>query len=97
MDNPKVGIVMGSDSDWPKINKTAAALEEFGVGYEVSVMSAHRTPHVVAEYATTAEERGLKVIIARRGGRRLIWPVSSPRILHCRHWFAGADCRTRRP
>ncbi len=64
----RVGIVMGSDSDWPKIKKAAAALEEFGVGYEVRVMSAHRTPHVVAEYASTAIDRGLQVIIAAAGG-----------------------------
>lgn len=65
---PRVGIVMGSDSDWPKINKAAAALSEFGVGYEVRVMSAHRTPHIVSEYATTARDRGLQVIIAAAGG-----------------------------
>lgn len=59
---------MGSDSDWPKINKVAMALEEFGVPYEVNVMSAHRTPHVVGEYATSAMDRGLKVIIAAAGG-----------------------------
>ncbi|PQO47589.1 5-(carboxyamino)imidazole ribonucleotide mutase [Blastopirellula marina] len=64
----KVGILMGSDSDWPKINGVAKALDEFGVGYEVHVMSAHRTPHIVGEYATTAVERGLKVIIAAAGG-----------------------------
>ncbi|MGI9519054.1 MAG: 5-(carboxyamino)imidazole ribonucleotide mutase [Pirellulaceae bacterium] len=63
-----VGIVMGSDSDWPKINAVAKALDEFGVDYEAHVMSAHRTPHVVAEYATSARERGLKVIIAAAGG-----------------------------
>ena len=68
MSTPKVGIVMGSDSDWPKINKVAAALEEFGVEFEVNVMSAHRTPHVVGEYATSAIDRGLKVIIAAAGG-----------------------------
>ena len=67
-DNPTVGIVMGSDSDWPKINKVADALSEFGVIYEVRVMSAHRTPHVVSDYATTARERGLQVIIAAAGG-----------------------------
>ena len=66
--SPRVGIIMGSDSDWPKINKAAAALKEFGVAYEVRVMSAHRTPHVVAEYATTAIDRGLQVIIAAAGG-----------------------------
>lgn len=59
---------MGSDSDWPKIKKVAAALEEFGVEFEVNVMSAHRTPHAVAEYATSAEERGIEVIIAAAGG-----------------------------
>lgn len=65
---PRVGIVMGSDSDWPKINKAAAALEEFGVPYEARVMSAHRTPDVVAQYAATAIQRGLRVIIAAAGG-----------------------------
>ena len=68
MSKPQVGILMGSDSDWPKIKKCAAALDEFLVAYEVNVMSAHRTPHAVAEYATTAESRGLKVIIAAAGG-----------------------------
>ncbi len=66
--SPKVGIIMGSDSDWPKIKKAAAALDEFGVGYEVRVMSAHRTPDAVSEYAQTAIDRGLKVIIAAAGG-----------------------------
>ena len=65
---PKVGIVMGSDSDRPKINKAAAALAEFDIPYEVRVMSAHRTPHVVGEYAESAIDRGLKVIIAAAGG-----------------------------
>ena len=64
----QVGIIMGSDSDWPKIKKAAAALDEFGVGYEVRVMSAHRTPDAVSEYAQTAIDRGLKVIIAAAGG-----------------------------
>ena len=65
---PLVGIVMGSDSDWPKIKAAAAALDEFGVPYEVRVMSAHRTPEVVQQYATTAIARGLKVIVAAAGG-----------------------------
>ena len=67
-ENPKVGIVMGSENDWPKIKKAGAALDEFGVAYEVHVMSAHRTPHVVAEYAESARQRGLGVIIAAAGG-----------------------------
>lgn len=64
----QVGILMGSDSDWPKINAVAAALDEFGVEYEVRVMSAHRTPEVVSEYATSARSRGLRVVIAAAGG-----------------------------
>jgi len=64
----RVGILMGSDSDWPKIKKAAAALDEFGVGYEVRVMSAHRTPGDVMEYAEAAEDRGLQVIICAAGG-----------------------------
>jgi len=64
----RVGIVMGSDSDWPKINAVAKALDEFDIGYEVRVMSAHRTPHIVSEYAMSARDRGLEVIIAAAGG-----------------------------
>ena len=66
--SPRVGIVMGSDSDWPKIKSAAAALDQFGVAYEIRVMSAHRTPEVVCQYARTALERGLGVIIAAAGG-----------------------------
>ncbi len=66
--SPLVGILMGSDSDWPKIQAAAAALEEFGVAYEAHVMSAHRTPDLVRQYASTALERGLKVILAAAGG-----------------------------
>ncbi len=68
MSQPKVAIVMGSDSDWPKIKAAAAALHEFSVSYEVHVMSAHRTPHAVAEFASAAQQRGLQVIIAAAGG-----------------------------
>ena len=64
----QVGILMGSDSDWLKIEAVGKALDEFGVGWEARVMSAHRTPHAVAEYAASAVERGLKVIIAAAGG-----------------------------
>ncbi|MFW6125116.1 MAG: AIR carboxylase family protein, partial [Pirellulales bacterium] len=65
---PRVGIVMGSDSDWPKVAAAAEALDGFGVPYEARVMSAHRAPQLVHEYATTAVARGLKVIIAAAGG-----------------------------
>ena len=64
----RVGIVMGSDSDWDKINSVAKALDEFNVGYEIHVMSAHRTPDKVLAYASSAKERGLGVIIAAAGG-----------------------------
>ena len=66
--SPAVAILMGSDSDWPKIKAAAAALDEFAVPYEVRVMSAHRTPEVVRQFATMAAARGLKVIIAAAGG-----------------------------
>ncbi len=59
---------MGSDSDWPKIKSVAAALDEFGIAYEAQVMSAHRTPERVRQYATMAAARGLRVIIAAAGG-----------------------------
>lgn len=59
---------MGSDSDWEKINAVVKALEEFNVGYEVHVMSAHRTPDKVLEYAATAKKRGLGVVVAAAGG-----------------------------
>ena len=68
MANIQVGIVMGSDSDWPLVQKARQTLDKFGVGYETRVISAHRTPEVAIEYSKTAEERGLKVIIAAAGG-----------------------------
>ena len=67
MENPVVGIVMGSDSDLPVMSKAAAILEEFGVPYEMRVISAHREPDVFFDYAKGAEKRGLKVIIAGAG------------------------------
>ena len=68
MDKPLVGIVMGSDSDWPLVQKACETLDGFGVPYETRVISAHRTPEVAIDYSKTAEERGLKVIIAAAGG-----------------------------
>ena len=64
---PKVGIVMGSDSDMPVMAKAADVLEELGIPYEITVISAHREPDVFFEYAKTAEEKGFKVIIAGAG------------------------------
>lgn len=63
-----VGIIMGSDSDWPTMKAAADVCKEFGVANEVHVMSAHRTPDDVAEFARKAHERGMKVIIAGAGG-----------------------------
>jgi 5-(carboxyamino)imidazole ribonucleotide mutase len=65
---PLVGVIMGSDSDWPVMKAAAEALAEFEVPYEVSVVSAHRTPDRMISYARTAADRGLRVIIAGAGG-----------------------------
>ena len=64
----KVGIIMGSKSDWPTMKNAADMLDKFGIVYETTVVSAHRTPHLLAEYAGNAASRGLKVIIAGAGG-----------------------------
>ena len=63
-----VGVIMGSKSDWPTMKHATEILEKLGVSYEVKVVSAHRTPDLMFEYAETAEERGLEVIIAGAGG-----------------------------
>jgi 5-(carboxyamino)imidazole ribonucleotide mutase len=65
---PLVGIIMGSDSDLEVMKEAANILEEFGISYEIKIVSAHRTPDFMAEYGKTALERGLKVIIAGAGG-----------------------------
>ncbi len=65
---PVVGILMGSDSDWPTMKGAADACAEFGLDCEVKVISAHRTPDDLAQYARSAHERGLRVIIAGAGG-----------------------------
>ena len=66
--NPIVGVVMGSDSDWPTMQAAAVILKEFGVPFEARVVSAHRTPDLLFDYAAMAGERGLKAIIAGAGG-----------------------------
>ena len=68
MANSAVGIVMGSASDWETMKAAAKTLDEFGVPYEAKAMSAHRTPHAVAEWATNAQKNGMKAIIAAAGG-----------------------------
>ena len=65
---PLVGVIMGSKSDWPTMKHAVDMLELFGVPHEVKVVSAHRTPDLMFEYAEQAEERGLQVIIAGAGG-----------------------------
>lgn len=67
-ETPRVGIVMGSRSDWKTMSEAAAILEQLGVPHEVRVVSAHRTPDLLAEYARSAEERGFTAIIAGAGG-----------------------------
>ena len=65
---PLVGVIMGSQSDWETMKRTDEILTSFGIPHECRIVSAHRTPAWMAEYATTAEERGLEVIIAGAGG-----------------------------
>lgn len=68
MNKPLVGVIMGSDSDLPVMQEAAKLLEEFQIPYEITIVSAHRTPERMFEYAKTAVKRGLKVIIAGAGG-----------------------------
>ena len=68
MTDPLVGVIMGSDSDWTVLSDAAQALTEFDVPYEVRVVSAHRTPLDMADYARNAADRGLRVIVAGAGG-----------------------------
>ena len=67
-ENPLVGIIMGSDSDLPTMEKAIDVLKEFEIPFEVKVVSAHRTPDMMAEYGKTAHKRGIRVIIAGAGG-----------------------------
>jgi 5-(carboxyamino)imidazole ribonucleotide mutase len=68
MDAPLVSVIMGSQSDWETMQHACATLDEFGVAYEKRIVSAHRTPDLMAEYAKSARGRGLEVIIAGAGG-----------------------------
>lgn len=68
VNGPLVGLIMGSDSDWPTMQPAAEALAEFGIPFEVGVISAHRTPERMLDYAKGAADRGLKAIIAGAGG-----------------------------
>jgi 5-(carboxyamino)imidazole ribonucleotide mutase len=66
--NPRVGVIMGSKSDWSTLSHTADLLEQLGIPHEVTVISAHRTPDLLFQYAEQAADRGLEVIIAGAGG-----------------------------
>jgi 5-(carboxyamino)imidazole ribonucleotide mutase len=68
MDEPLVGIIMGSSSDWETMRHAAETLDQLGVAHETKIVSAHRTPERLQDYAATAKERGLKLIIAGAGG-----------------------------
>ncbi|PCJ32577.1 MAG: 5-(carboxyamino)imidazole ribonucleotide mutase [Gammaproteobacteria bacterium] len=68
MDKPVIGVVMGSSSDWPIMQKAVEQLEAFGIAYEAKVVSAHRTPDLLTDYAVTAKDKGLACIIAGAGG-----------------------------
>jgi len=67
-DKPWIGLVMGSRSDWETMEAAARILRELGIAYEARVVSAHRTPHALADYAATARERGIAAIVAGAGG-----------------------------
>ena len=68
MDKPLVAVVMGSDSDWPVMKNAAQMLADFGVSYEASVVSAHRTPDLMVDFAKNAQKKGFEIIIAGAGG-----------------------------
>lgn len=66
--NPRVAVILGSTSDWPTMKACSETLQQFGVSHECKVSSAHRTPAMTAEYISSAEDRGIRVIIAAAGG-----------------------------
>lgn len=82
---PLVGLIMGSKSDWPTMEHAANMLDKLGVAYETKVVSAHRTPDLLFDYAKSASDRGLKVIIAGAGGAARLPAWSLPRHRY-RYW-----------
>ena len=91
-----VGVIMGSKSDWGPMTHSVSTLESLGIPCEVHVMSAHRTPDEAADYAATAEERGVQVLIAAAGGAAHLAGVlaSKPTILRPAFW-SSADRKDR--
>src|SRR5580704_10413492 len=79
--SPLVGVIMGSKSDWETLSHAAKTLEQLGVPHEVRVVSAHRTPDLLFEYAASAEARGLEVIIAGAGGAAHLAGVTAAKTL----------------
>ena len=90
---PVVGIIMGSQSDWPVMQEAALMLETLGVAYEARIVSAHRTPDRLVEYARSAKGRGLKVIIAGAGGAAHL-PGMAAAMTPCPYW--ACPCSPRR-
>ena len=80
MDQAKVGVIMGSTSDWPTMKNACEVLDELGISYESKVVSAHRTPDEMFQYASEAENRGIQVIIAGAGERPIYraWLQAKP-------------------
>ena len=95
--NPLIGITMGSDSDLPVMQAASDILKQFDIPHEVTVVSAHRTPHRMIEYAQKAKERGLKVIIARRFWTANAGPRGAGRHDAVPESTAHARCAVRRP
>ena len=92
----KVGIVMGSDSDMPVMAKAADILEQLGISYEMTIISAHREPDVFFEYAKTAEEKGFKVIIAGAGMAAHLTGYVCGNFSDAGHWYSNAHHFFRR-
>jgi 5-(carboxyamino)imidazole ribonucleotide mutase len=96
---PQVGIIMGSQSDWPTMRAAAEVLDQFGVAHEVRIVSAHRTPKRLVEYATTAANRGLRVVIAGAGGAAhlpgMVASLTRLPVLDCANARRGAGGDTR--
>ena len=89
LNQPLIGIIMGSDSDLPIMQQAADILKEFGVAFEITIVSAHRTPLSMVQYATEAYKKGLKVIIAGAGGAaHLPGMVASLTTLTC-YWCSN--------
>ncbi len=93
--NLKVGIVMGSDSDLEVMKDAAEVLENFGVAYEMRIISAHRTPDVAADYAKNARKNGVNVIIAGAGGAAHLARNSCWNYYSACNWCSDEDCDFR--